>query len=172
MRDDFEGEWTVRDTYPSTPQAPGGPSLTKASLGVGLETKDIVERYHRTGTLEVWNQRQGRYLDVSGVQDLQSALERVYAAQEAFDALPAEVRDHCLNDPVEFVKLMHDPGRRDELVKLGIVPAPVAPKAGGGSTSSEIFEGRRRGSPPVAGEPKAGVETPKALTSLDGKSAD
>lgn len=119
---------SVRQAHKATPKLPGGPSLTKASLGVGLETREIVEKFYRTGELDAWNRREKRYGEWSGPTELAECLNRVLEAQEAFDALPAEIRDHVNNDPVQFLELVHDPARVDELRGLGLVPAgePVA----------------------------------------------
>lgn len=111
----------VRHAFPAKEVGPGGPSLTKASLGVGLETREIVAKYIETGILEAWNRAQPRFGDFSGPLDLQSALDRVLEAQESFQALPPEVRDRCQNDPVEFLRLVNDPAGAAELRGFGLV---------------------------------------------------
>lgn len=120
----------------STPQEPGGPTLTKQGLG-GLETQEIAERYIRTGSLDSWNSREARYGDWSGVPEYREALDRVLEAQEAFEALPANVRDHVQNDPVKFLEMVFDPARQDELKSLGLVPRDAAPLPPSGSAGSD-----------------------------------
>lgn len=58
--------------------------------------------------------------------DLQSALQTVADAQDAFDALPAGVRKKFDNDPLELLAALRDPANREELEELGILRA--APK--------------------------------------------
>lgn len=121
---------------------PSGKTMTKASLGVGLETHEIYRKYVDTGELEAWNAREGRYGDFSGVGDYQACLERVVGAQEAFESLPAEVRDFCQNDPARFLDLVHDQGEagRETLRRFGLL-MPGDPPAEAGSVDDVVESG-------------------------------
>lgn len=110
------------------------------SLASGLECKDesraqqssrdecdintIVRRFGLTGELPQ-NVRAPVYADFEGIFDFQSAMNTVRAAEEAFMALPAEVRSRFANDPQKLVEFCSDEANRAEAEKLGlVVPAP------------------------------------------------
>lgn len=67
--------------------------------------------------------------DFSGVVDYQTALGRLIEAEEAFMALPAEMRSRFDNDPGKLFAFVHDEANLEEAVKLGLVlkEAPAAP---------------------------------------------
>ena len=68
----------------------------------------------------------------------------VRTSQEAFEAMPATVRDRFNNDPARFMDFVNDADNYDEALKMGIVnprPKPVetpapAPVEAPPSTSS------------------------------------
>lgn len=60
------------------------------------------------------------YGDCSMFSDLQSAIERVESAYDAFDNLPSEVRQRFNQSPVEFFDFANNPSNYDELVNLGL----------------------------------------------------
>lgn len=110
---------------------PVGDTLTKQSMAEDCDINRIVAKYVADESLAVWNARPGRYGDFTGPQELQDALQRVIEAQESFEALPANIRAHVDNDPVEFLSLVHDPSRREELKALGLLPpGEAAPQPG------------------------------------------
>ena len=83
------------------------------------DINNIIKRYMRTGELP--GLRQAIYADISEIKDLKSSLDDAYAAQEAFMALPAEIRRRFDNDPVKLVEFSMDNKNYDEAVKLGLV---------------------------------------------------
>lgn len=110
----------------------GGPVLTKQSMAAETDINQIVAR-HIAHKLPFYADGRASYGDFTGAVDYHTALNALVSAQEEFAKLPAAVRDHCENDPGEFLDMVMDPGRRDELVALGLVPeaipasAPVVP---------------------------------------------
>lgn len=62
------------------------------------------------------------------VNDYQTALHMVIAADRAFMEFPAELRDRFHNDPGRMIKFIEDDKNRDEARKLGILK-PEPPKA-------------------------------------------
>lgn len=88
----------------------------------------IVKKYLRTGELP--GIRQVVYADISGLTDLQDALNTVIKAEEGFAALPAETRRFFDNDPVKLVEFAQDPANKEKAIELGLVdkPAPVLDK--------------------------------------------
>lgn len=106
---------------------------TKQSDNQDADINVIMNRWLKTGDL-TFSSRPAVYGDFSSGLDFHTAMNRILAAQEAFDAQPAHVREHVDNDPGKFMDLVYDPLRHAELEKLGLterkeepVPAPVPP---------------------------------------------
>lgn len=59
--------------------------------------------------------------DFEGVSDFKSAMDVVANANEAFDAMPAEVRARFKNDTQAFVEFVYDDRNYDEAVRMGVV---------------------------------------------------
>lgn len=58
--------------------------------------------------------------DFAEALDLRGALDLMRSADDAFMALPADVRTRFGNDPVEYVNFCSDPANVDEMVRLGL----------------------------------------------------
>lgn len=114
------------DPIPRVPVVtmPGGPSLTKQSMAAETDINQIVAR-HIAHDAPFFADGRASYGDFFGAGDYHASLNAVMQAQDEFMKLPAAVRDHCKNDPGEFLQMVYDPARRDELVKLGLVEAAV-----------------------------------------------
>lgn len=117
------------DTKRRRPRVPyvdtGGPSLTKQAFKDECDINKIVERHSAQGTLDEYlgitmQQRQGQFLDLSESVDFQTAHQIVQQAQEAFQTLPALVRERFRNDPGQLLAFMQDPKNADEAVALGL----------------------------------------------------
>ncbi len=137
----------------------GGKSLTKQSAVASTDINLIMEKWQKHGAAVAHlNRGQAMWGDFSSGVDYTEALNSIREAERDFAALPSKVRAHVDNDPAEFLEMVFDPERREELERLGLVASqkPVgAPGAPGGD-----------GEPDSTGvEPKAkvseGVEPPK-----------
>lgn len=105
-------------------QPEGGEVKTKQADALRTDVNAIMARWIHHGVPP--EQRQGaRYGDFSSGLDYQTSLDQVIAAQRDFEALPAHVRKHCQNDPREFLAMVFDEGRRDELLELGLIEAEL-----------------------------------------------
>lgn len=102
----------------------GGPSLTKQSMAAETDINQIVAR-HIAHDAPFFADGRATYGDFFGFGDYHASLDAVMQAQEEFAKLPAAVREHSENDPGKFLAMVYDPSRRDELVKLGLLPAAV-----------------------------------------------
>lgn len=102
-------------------------TLAKQSFKEECDINTIVRRFNVTGELPT-DVRMPTFGDFTGVKDFHSAANAIAAANEAFDAMPAEVRARFRNDPALFVDFCSDEGNREEAVKLGLVK-PRAPLA-------------------------------------------
>lgn len=86
----------------------------------GCDAKAIVRRYASTGIVEHLVKMEPRYGDFTNVRDYLESATRVLDAQAGFDALPAEMRDRCDNDPAQFIEFVNDPENMEELHALGL----------------------------------------------------
>lgn len=105
----------------------GGPLMTKQSMAAETDINAIVSR-HIAFEAPFFEDGSARYGDFTSSLSYHEAMNRVLEAQQQFDMLPAQIRDHCENDPGKFLELVMDPARRDELVKLGLVAEAIPPK--------------------------------------------
>lgn len=105
------------------------PTLTQQHLAEDADINVILRRFGITGELptDLKVPMEGDYTDV--VNDYQSALNVVRAADESFMELPGEVRARFANNPQRLLDFISDPTNLDEARKLGIaLPAMVIPK--------------------------------------------
>ncbi len=108
----------------------GGKMLTKQSLAGATDINALLDRWMKHGEAVVHlNRTKGAYGDFSSGVDYQSALDQITGAQREFAALPADVRAHCNNDPADFLELIFDPNRREEVERLGLVDPPEGGEA-------------------------------------------
>lgn len=107
----------------------GGVSLTKQSEAEAADVNFIMAQWMSGGTPTV-NRMQAHYGDFSSGIDYTAAMNAVRDAERDFMALPADVRRHVDNDPAEFLRLVFDPDRREELELLGLVEKEIPPEPG------------------------------------------
>lgn len=98
-----------------------GPSMAKQSFAEEVDINTIVRRFGISGQLPV-GVRMPSYEDFTEVHDFKSAMDAIALAREAFDAMPAHVRERFDNDPAKFVDFTSDDGNLAEARKLGLVP--------------------------------------------------
>ncbi len=96
----------------------------------------IIRKYNDTGLLPM-NMAGPPQYGYATSQTFTEALQTVALSTQEFMKLPSEIRTEFNNNPAEFLDALHDPSRRDELVKLGLIPKgeanaspelPLAPK--------------------------------------------
>lgn len=109
-------------------------SLTQQNSKDDADINIIMERFGHTGVLPQ-GARLPSYGDFDGVTDYHSAMNAIKAAEGAFLALPATIRDRFENDPQQLIAFMDDESNRPEAEKLGLVEAQpdvtsVPPKDG------------------------------------------
>lgn len=102
----------------------------------------IVKKYLRTGELP--GLREGVYADISEMPDLAAAIQMVSDADQAFMALPAEIRRRFDNDPVNLVAFAQDHNNLAEAISLGLAVAkpsgqlpPKSPAGQAGTPGTE-----------------------------------
>lgn len=125
---------------------------TKSEFKDDVDINKIISRYKRTGQLpDQARAALARYEDLSDVGSYHELYNRLQAAQEAFQALPALVRAEFGNDPGAFLEGVETPEGQEILVKYGLATkrsqaAPVEAPPEGGSPAP---------APPESGEPQA-----------------
>lgn len=105
------------------------PTLTQQHSKDECDINFIVQRFGVTGELPVDpHARKPTYGDFTGVSDYRGALDAVMAADEAFMALPAKIREQFDNDPALFVDFCssNDPADRSLAMELGLIPPPAS----------------------------------------------
>jgi len=112
-------------------QPEGGDLMTKQSQALETDVNAIVARHIAHNIPLPVDGRPARYGDFASGMDFHEAMNRVAEAEQSFENLPAHVRLHCHNDPGEFLDLVFNPDRADELVKLKLLPeqTPQPPAA-------------------------------------------
>lgn len=99
-------------------------SMTQQSDKDSTDINIIMARFEKTGQLPQVNV-QGIHGDFTGITDFHDAQQRILAAKEAFEEIPATIRDRFNNDPVEFVKFAENPDNIDALREMGLAtPSP------------------------------------------------
>jgi len=58
---------------------------------------------------------QGQFLDLTGYDDYQGALDFVVETKRRFEGLPSSLRRACMNDPRQFLKLASEAAQGDDL---------------------------------------------------------
>ena len=112
------------------------PSMAQQQFKEESDINEIVRKFGVTGELPS-NIRAPQYGDFSGIFDYHSAMNAVVAAQESFEAMPAEVRARFNNDPAAFVDFCSDDANREEAKKLGLLmPEVSVPEVSGAVVES------------------------------------
>lgn len=101
------------------------PTRTQQQFAEECDINTIVRKFGITGELPS-DVRVPQSGDFVAVQDYQSCMNVIRAAEEAFMEMPAEVRSEFDNDPGKFIAFVENPENLERARKLGIAkPAPV-----------------------------------------------
>lgn len=108
------------DKRARTAVEPRGKSRTKQSEAKETDINTIVKRHQRTGVVTHLARRAPQYGDFSQSVLLQEALNLVHESDDAFAALPSEVRKAAGNDPVRLLEMLADLEETEQLVGAGL----------------------------------------------------
>lgn len=100
------------------------PSLTDQSWLEQTEVNSIISKYRKTGAITHLSKKAGQFADVSDIPDMLEAHERVTNAFNAFQELPAVIRDKFQNDPMKMIQFLNNPENNEEAIKLGLKVDP------------------------------------------------
>jgi phage internal scaffolding protein len=101
------------------------PSLAQQHFKEECDINTILQKFSVTGILPE-APLSPRYGDFSGIGDYHTALNRVIAAQEEFEGLPAQIRARFDNDPAKLIEFLDDEANRPEAETLGLVEKAAA----------------------------------------------
>ena len=101
------------------------PSLAQQHFKEECDINTILQKFNITGLLPE-APLSPRYGDFSGIGDYHTALNKVIAAQEEFEALPAQIRARFDNDPANLIEFLDDEKNRLEAEELGLVEKGAA----------------------------------------------
>jgi len=96
------------------------PSRTQQQFVEQCDVNNIMKKYRVTGQITHLNTKQGVYADMSSIKNYQENLNTVIEAQNAFMALPSDVRKRFSNDPAELIDFLADKKNDEEAIKLGL----------------------------------------------------
>lgn len=97
-------------------------SLTNQADMEAADINKIMARYEKTGVLvdPLVGERKPTYGDFTHVKSYHETLGAIRRAEQAFNLLPAGVRNRFYNDPQQLIDFLEDPENDEEAVKLGL----------------------------------------------------
>lgn len=101
------------------------PTRTQQQFKDDADINDILRRFRVTGQLPT-SVRMPQFADfIDAVDDYQTAMNSMRAAEESFAQMPSRIRERFQNNPQKFLEFCEDDRNRDEAAKLGLVKAPM-----------------------------------------------
>ena len=120
---------------------PEGESLTEQHHADGLDIKNMINKYDRTGILSNVQRGKAMYGDFTKVNEYQDALDLVNNSKNLFNELPSDIREKFSNNPGEFFEWITNPENSQEAIELGLQKAPAAdPKTPRGIPEKEVVQ--------------------------------
>lgn len=108
----------------------GSATKVQQQFAKDADINEIVRRFGLTGELPP-PRAAHQYGDFSEVKDFQGAMEQLAIAREAFDLMPAEIREEFGYDPAYFVDWVSDPANEEAARSAGLLPAKKSAEASG-----------------------------------------
>lgn len=101
------------------------PSLAQQHFKDECDINNILRQFNITGLLPEQT-LSPRYGDFTGISDYHTAMNRVIAVQDEFEALPAQIRARFDNDPAQLIEFMENSENRSEAESLGLIEKATA----------------------------------------------
>jgi len=111
-------------------------SLAQQHFKEECDINTILQKFNISGILPE-QPLSPRYGDFTGIGDYHTALNRVYAAQDEFEALPAQIRARFNNDPAQLIEFLENSDNRPEAEELGLVEKAAAEVVEAAKTTPE-----------------------------------
>lgn len=98
------------------------PSMTRQSEMAACDIHNILKQFSQVGFEQLVreNAAKGQYADLTNLPEYQESLNIVIAAENAFLAMPSQIRDRFQNDPARLIAFLGDPANQDEAIRLGL----------------------------------------------------
>lgn len=112
-----------------------GESMTTQAGKEDADINVIVGRFLKAGIMP--EPLPANFVDLSDVPTFMEYQDRLRAASDSFNSLPAVVRATFANDPVAFTDFALDPKNIDQLRSWGLAPAKQASPAEPSNESTE-----------------------------------
>lgn len=109
--------------------APEGESMTQQHFAEEVDINNIVAKYNRSGIITHVRAAQEKFGPLPELSEYAVHLDKVAKAQQAFEMLPAELRNHFNNSIPGFFKYISEEKNFDQCVEWGIYE-PKEPKVG------------------------------------------
>lgn len=107
---------------------PENSQYTKQEFKDECDINVILAQYQNSGEIPNLNERQGQYMDCTGL-DYMEHMNKIVEANNLFSELPASIRERFANDPARFLDFVHDENNRDEMRTMGLLrPVEVVVK--------------------------------------------
>jgi phage internal scaffolding protein len=100
-------------------------SLAQQHYKEECDINTILEKFNITGLLPEQT-LSPRFGDFTGIGDYHTAMNRVIAVQDEFEALPAQIRARFENDPAQLIEFLENSENRPEAEELGLVEKATA----------------------------------------------
>jgi len=111
-------------------------SLAQQHFKEECDINTILEKFNISGMLPE-QPLSPRYGDFTGIGDYHTAMNRVIAAQNEFEALPAQIRARFNNDPAQLIEFLENSENRPEAEELGLVEKAAAEVVEAAKTTPE-----------------------------------
>ena len=136
---DFVTPWKNRPDFAGIVCPPPEETHVKQCFRDECDIHTILRRVENGGDPSVLQARKGFYADLSGlpVHDLVEAYGAVSVAEEAFFALPADIRSKFNNDPYEFAEYVTKHGADSVAPLFGEKAVPTEPERKNATTASD-----------------------------------
>lgn len=104
------------------------PSRTKQEFAKDCDVNQIVAKYRKTGSItHVRNSTNGVYADMTDAPGFLEATQTVAKARQAFEEIPAHIRNQFGHDPENLMRFLNDPKNHEEAIKMGLMTAKPKP---------------------------------------------
>ena len=111
-------------------------SLAQQHFKEECDINTILQKFNITGLLPEQT-LSPRYGDFTGIGDYHTAMNRVLAVQDEFEALPAQIRARFENDPAQLIEFLENSDNRPEAEVLGLVEKAAAEVVEAAKTTPE-----------------------------------
>ena len=111
-------------------------SLAQQHFKEECDINTILQKFNITGLLPE-SPLSPRYGDFTGIGDYHGALNRVIAAQDEFEALPAQIRARFDNNPEKLIEFLDNSDNRSEAEQLGLIEKAAAEAVEAAKTTPE-----------------------------------